>query len=99
MGILPALTSVHAAAGWSIQGLTFGPPARGPVSALAEGVKSSMFAETPLDNRTTKEIKTWSGVAARCRANLRIKDDERNELIFRHHRRFGNIETYMRQYG
>jgi hypothetical protein len=51
------LLSVHAAAGWSIE-VERDPPAGGPVSALAEGAKSSMFAEMPLDNRTMKETAT-----------------------------------------
>jgi hypothetical protein len=80
-------------------GLTPGPPARGPVSALAEGAKSSMFAEMLFDNRTMNEIATWTVVDAQLCTNLRTKDDEQNELIFRRHRHFGNIETYIRQYG
>ncbi|MGL5167855.1 MAG: hypothetical protein ACRC9K_18375 [Afipia sp.] len=72
MGILPAFISVHAAAGWSISGLTPGPPARGPVSALAEGAKSSMFVEMPLDNRTMKEIATWT--RRRCTRLCELKD-------------------------
>jgi hypothetical protein len=79
-------------------GLTPGPPARGPVSALAEGAKSSMFAEMPLDNRTVKETATWTAVDARGCANLRTKGDEESELIFRRHHHFRNIETYIRQY-
>jgi len=54
------LIAVHAAAGWLVQVLDQAPPARGPVSALAEGAKSSMFAEMPLDNRTLKEIASWT---------------------------------------
>jgi len=57
-----------------------------------------MFVEMPLDNRTTKEIETWASIDARFDANLRTKDGTRNELIFRDHRRFRNIETYIRQY-
>jgi hypothetical protein len=35
-----------------------------------------MFAEMPLDNRTMKEIATWTAVTARLCANLRTKNDE-----------------------
>jgi hypothetical protein len=72
------LLSVHAAAGWSIE-VERGPPAGGPVSALAEGAKSSMFAEMPLDNRTMKETATRQSrpEPADDTRTVRIKDHRR----------------------
>jgi hypothetical protein len=58
-----------------------------------------MFAAMPLDHRTLTEIPAWTAVTAQACANLRTKDGDQNELKFRRHRGFCNIETYIRQYG
>jgi hypothetical protein len=65
MGVLPGFVFSPRGGGLVVDGLVPGPPARGPVSALAEGAKSSMFAEMTLDNRTMDELRLGPSVDAR----------------------------------
>jgi hypothetical protein len=60
-------------------------------------LKSSMFAEMPLDNRTVVQFGVQTAITGFLGRLIRCR--RRNDLKFRRDWQFCNIEPKMRQYG